>query len=252
MAKELMNTPIQLTAVGLGPGDPELVTVKGLRAIEAADVVFAPRSRDGEESRALRIARPWIDPGRQQVVPLTIPMQRTALHAPEVYHGIAAAIGARLGELAARHPQGVARGAYLLLGDPLLYGTFTTLWAELAAAYPQITVTIVPGITSFAAAAARVGLPLSAGDDRMAILPAPAEAGALRELCVQFETVVLLKVGGALPQLVAVLDELALLDDAVYAEHLGMPEERIVREVGSLRGYAAPYLSLLIVRRGGR
>lgn len=247
-----MSTCIQLTAVGLGPGDPELLTVKGLRTIEAADVIFAPRSRDGEASRALQIARTWIDPGRQQVVPLTIPMQRDPVLAAAAYHALAVAIGAQLSERAALSPQGVARGVYLLLGDPLLYGTFTTLWAELATACPLVTVAIVPGITSFAAAAARVGFPLSAGDERLAILPAPAEAGELRELCARFETVVLMKVGRALPQLVAVLDELALLAGAVYAERLGMPDERIVRDVGSLRAYEAPYLSLLIVRRGGR
>lgn len=239
---------MQLTAVGLGPGEPDLVTVKGLRAIEAADVIFAPRSRDSEESRALRIARLWIDESRQQVVPLTIPMQREASQ-PAIYRAIAATIGVLLSERAALSPQGAARGVYLLLGDPLLYGTFTTLWAELAAAYPLVDVAIVPGITSFAAAAAQVGLPLSAGDDRVAILPAPAAVDELRGLLCQFETLILMKVGRRLPQIVAILNELALLDGAVYVEHLGMPEERIVRDVGSLRDYQAPYLSLLIVRR---
>lgn len=238
-----------LVAVGLGPGDPELVTVKGRRAIEAADVIFAPRSRDDETSRALRIAQPWIDPARQQVVPLTIPMQRDPARAQTAYQQIAATIGARLSAQVAGRPAGAARGVYLLLGDPLLYGTFTTLSAALAARYPRIAVTIVPGITSFAAAAARVGLPLSLGDERVAIVPAPVDPGALRELLARFETVVLLKLGRALPQIIAVLDELALLGAAVYAEYLGMPEERIVRAVGSLRDYQAPYLSLLIVRR---
>lgn len=243
-----MSMILQLTAVGLGPGDPELVTVKGLRAIEAADVIFAPRSHDGEESRALRSARPWIDPERQQVVPLTIPMQRETSQSM-VYRAIAATIGARLVELATRHSQGVARGAYLLLGDPLLYGTFTMLRAELAIAYPLVTVVIVPGITSFAAAASRIGIPLSVGDERVAILPAPAEVGALRQLCAHFETVILMKLGRTLPQIIAILDELDLLTGAVYAEYLGMPEERIVRDVSSLRVYQPPYLSLLIVRR---
>ncbi len=237
----------QLVAVGLGPGDPELVTLKGRRAIEAADVIFAPRSRDDEASRALRIAQPWIDPARQQVVPLTIPMQRDPARTQTAYQLIAATIGARLSAHAAAHP--TARGVYLLLGDPLLYGTFTTLRAALVAHYPRIAVTIVPGITSFAAAAARVGLPLSLGDERVAIMPAPGDPGALRDLLARFETVVLLKLGRALPQIIAVLDELALLESAVYAEYLGMPEERIVRAVGSLRDYQAPYLSLLIVRR---
>ncbi len=68
-----MSTTLQLTTVGLGPGDPELVTIKGVRAIEAADLIFAPRSRPDEASRALRIAQPWIDPQRQQVDPADHP-----------------------------------------------------------------------------------------------------------------------------------------------------------------------------------
>ncbi|NWG21563.1 MAG: precorrin-2 C(20)-methyltransferase [Chloroflexi bacterium] len=239
----------QLVAVGLGPGDPELVTVKGRRAIERADVIFAPRSRDDETSRALHIAWPWIDPARQQIVVLTIPMQRDPVRAHAAYRLIAETIGARLSEQTEGRAAVAARGVYLLLGDPLLYGTFSALQAVLVARYPQIAVTIVPGVTSFAAAAARAGLPLSVGDERVAILPAPADPGVLRELLARFETVVLLKLGRALPQMIAVLDELALLEAAVYAEYLGMPEERIVRTVGSLRDYQAPYLSLLIVRR---
>lgn len=239
----------QLVAVGLGPGDPELVTVKGCRAIEAADVIFAPRSRDDQASRALRIAQPWIDPARQQIVPLTIPMQRDPARAQTAYELVAETIGVQLSALAAARPTGTARGVYLLLGDPLLYGSFTTLQTALAARYPRIAVTIVPGITSFAAAAARVGLPLSLGDERVAILPASGDPDMLRDLLARFETVVLLKLGHTLPQIIAVLDELALLEGAVYVEHLGMPEERIVRAVSSLRDYQAPYLSLLIVRR---
>jgi precorrin-2/cobalt-factor-2 C20-methyltransferase len=249
MAEQYMSTILQLTTVGLGPGDPELVTIKGVRAIEAADLIFAPRSRADEASRALRIAQPWIDPQRQQVIPLTIPMHRNPAQAAAAYRSIAEEIGVRLSKRAAQHPQGVAHGAYLLLGDPLLYGTFTTLRDELAARYPALAVTIIPGVTSFAAAAAQVGLPLSAGDDRIAILPAPAAADDLRALLAQFESVILMKVGRALPQIVAILDELHLFEHTIYAEHIGMPEERIVRDVASLRTYQAPYLSLLIVRR---
>jgi precorrin-2/cobalt-factor-2 C20-methyltransferase len=235
---------MRLTVVGLGPGDQELVTIKGQRAIEAADVIFAPRSRADEESRALQIAQPWIGP-QQQVVPLTLPMVRDAAQAADTYRNVAEQIGAHLTQ------QGEdACGVYLLLGDPLLYGTFTYIRGELAARYPTLTVEIVPGITSFAATAAHVGLPLSMHDERVAIVPASAQtdAAALRPLCASFATVVVMKVGRVLPQVVAALEELGLLEQAMYAEHVGMPQERIVREVGSLRDYQGPYLSLLIVR----
>lgn len=245
-----MSTTIRLTTVGLGPGDPELVTIKGMRAIEAADLIFAPRSRVDEDSRALRIARPWIDSTRQQVALVTLPMHRDPVHAAAAYRGVAEEIGARLTELAAR--QGTARGVYLLLGDPLLYGTFTSIQAELGARYPAVEVEFLPGVTSFAAVAARAGLPLSVGDDRVAIVPALDKTNAddLRELCARFETVILMKVGRALPRLITALEELDLIGGALYAEYIGMPEERVVPDVSTLRDYEAPYLSLLIVRRG--
>lgn len=238
---------MQLTVVGLGPGDPELVTVKGKRAIEAADVIFAPRSRADEESRARRIAQPWLDPQRQQVVLLTLPMVRDAARAVKTYRSTAEQIGATL----AQHGD-AARGVYLLLGDPLLYGTFTYIRGELATCFPALTVAFIPGITSFAATAAQVGVPLSMHDEQVAIVPANAhtDAAMLRPLVARFATVIIMKVGHVLPQVVAALDELGLLDCAVYAEHVGMPEERIVREVGSLRDCQGPYLSLLIVRQG--
>jgi precorrin-2/cobalt-factor-2 C20-methyltransferase len=92
-------------------------------------------------------------------------------------------------------------------------------------------------------------------DERVAIVPASdqTDTAALRHLCASFETVIMMKVGRVLPQVVAALDELGVLEQAIYAEHIGMPEERIVREVGSLREYQGPYLSLLLVRtRSGK
>jgi precorrin-2/cobalt-factor-2 C20-methyltransferase len=231
-----------LTAVGLGPGDPELVTIKGLRAIEAADVIFVPRSRDGDASLALRIARPWLDPARQQIVELALPMTRDPDLLAPAWRAAADRIAAQL--------ETATRGAYLLLGDPLLYGTFIYLWGELAERHPQIAVTIIPGVTSFAAAAARAGIPLGTTDDRVSIVPASYETGAgqLRRLLSDADTVILMKVGRVLPQVLAALAELELLDAAVYVERVGMPEELIVRDLRTLHGQQRPYLSLLIVR----
>lgn len=257
---------MRLTVVGLGPGDPELVTVKGVRAIEAADVVFVPRSRDDEESRALRIAQRWIDTARQQVIPLTLPMARrsTGMNPREAagadprepnafYRSTAERIGESMKAIAAQRAPDDVNASYLLLGDPLLYGTFTSIRAELAVQYPQIGVEILPGVTSFAAAAARAGVPLSVKDERVAIVPATYETDihTLGRLCADFETVILMKVGSVLPQVIAALDALGLLDGAVYAEYVGMPEERIVDDVRSLRDHTGPYLSLMIVRRRG-
>jgi precorrin-2/cobalt-factor-2 C20-methyltransferase len=234
----------RLTVVGLGPGDPELITVKGQRAIAAADLVFAPRSRDSAGSLALRIAQPWIDPERQEVVELALAMTRDPAQLVPAWERAAAQIGALL--------EGGRSGVYLLLGDPLLYGTFSYIQAVLARTHPQIEVAIVPGVTSFAAAAARTQTVLCAADERLAIVPAPAytDAAALSGVLEQCETLVLMKVGPVLPQIIEALDTLGLLAGAVYAQQVGLPEEKIVRELRELRGQTGPYFSLVIVKRG--
>ncbi len=235
-----------LTVIGLGPGDPELITLKGLRAIQAAEVVFVPRSRDGAQSMALRIAAPWLDPARQRVVELALLMVRDAAQVRPVWREAAATVAA--------HLDAGQRGVYLLLGDPLLYGTVTYLWRELAALAPHLQLRIIPGVTSFAAAAAAGALPLALADERLVVLPASHEDDLerLRRLLTEFETVVLLKAGPALPRIVAALEQTGLLDQALYAEYVGMPEELIARDLRGLDLHNRPYLSLVIVRRGDR
>lgn len=236
--------PSRLTVVGLGPGDPELITVKGQRALAAAELVFAPRGRDSAASLALQIARPWIDPARHELVELALSMTRDPALLLPAWQQAAATIAARL--------EGGRRGVYLLLGDPLLYGTWGYIQALLERDHPQIALEIVPGVTSFAAAAAAAQRVLCAADERLAVVPAPAYASAeaLRGLLEHAETLVLMKVGPVLPQIVQALDALGLLGQALYAEHVGLPQERIVRDLRALRGQTATYFSLVIVKRG--
>lgn len=233
----------RLTVVGLGPGDPELITVKGQRALAAAELVFAPRGRDSAASLALRIAQPWIDPARQQIVELALSMTRDPALLVPAWQQAAATIAA--------HLEGGQSGIYLLLGDPLLYGTWGYIQTVLERDHPQIAIEIVPGVTSFAAAAARAQSVLCAADERLAVVPAPAYASAeaLRGLLEHAETLVLMKVGPVLPQVIEALDALSLLGQALYAEHVGLPQERIVRDLRTLRGQTETYFSLVIVKR---
>ena len=241
---------MKLTAVGLGPGDPELITIKGLRAIEAAQLIFVPRSTSGEQSLALRIAKPWLTP-EQQVIELPLPMTRNADELVTAWQAAADQIGETFAAMQQQRSE-EATGVYLLLGDPLLYGTFIYIWHQLGERHDHIDIDIVPGITSFAATAAAVHYPLSTTSDRVAILPASYEtdAAALRQLFTTYETVIFLKVGPVLPQILAALDEVGLLEAAVYAERVGMPEEEIVQgaAIRALHNQRRPYLSLLLVR----
>ncbi|MDQ7029541.1 MAG: precorrin-2 C(20)-methyltransferase [Ardenticatenia bacterium] len=243
-----MSEALHLTAVGVGPGDPEWITVKGQRVLAEADVIFAPCSETADESVALRIARPWLRPGRR-VELLPLPMTRDRTRLEPAWRATAAKVAAVLQEIAAQ--RGAAHGAYIVLGDPLFYGTFAHIWQVLAARHPAVQVDVVPGVPAFVAAAARAGLPLATTSQRVAIVPATYEADdqELAGLITAFDTVVLLKVGRVLGRVRSVLARLGVVDRALYAAHVGLPEERVVHGLAAIQAEEAPYLSLLIVRR---
>ncbi len=252
MTEPTDRSPWQLTGVGLGPGDPELVTWKGVQAIRQAQLVFVPRSQGGERSLALRIAEPWLERERQRIVELPLPMTRDPARLVPAWQAATDRIVQAFQELGQEIGPEPIQGVYLLLGDPLLYGTFTPIWQELGRRRPAIQVTVIPGVTSFAAAAATAHWPLATTSDRVAILPASYEtdAATLGRLLQDFDTVILMKAGPVLPRLLAALEELGLLDRAFYAERVGMPEERLVLDLRSLPPEPMPYLSLLVVGKG--
>jgi precorrin-2/cobalt-factor-2 C20-methyltransferase len=249
--------PGKLYGVGLGPGDPELATLKAVRVIRQADVIAAPVARPDGESYALELAAPYLRPG-QPLERLLFPMARDLADRRAHRRAAAAAVLAHL--TAGRTV------AFLTEGDPTIHSTFLYVLAEM----PEgIAVEIVPGVSAITAAAAQAGVPLVNGGQRLAVLPAPltpqnwggrgAERGAereegdmadLRTILQTFDTVVLLKVHRQLDRLLPLLDELGLTGCALGVERATHPAGRVVRDVRSLVGARdLPYLSLLIVRR---
>ena len=231
-----------LSAIGLGPGDPELLTLKGLRLLREAQVVFAPLRAAGASSYALELAWPHLDLAHQQVVTLLYPLARGAAPDPEQWRFNARQIAGRLVD--------GAPGAFLTEGDPLLYSTFIPTLLALRDEFPALPVRIVPGVSSITAAAALAQAPLARLDERLAILPATAGAAALTTALRDFETVVLLKVSACFEQVLDLLESLGRLDQALLVERVGTPRERQVRDLRALRGQPPDYFSLVIVRGG--
>jgi precorrin-2/cobalt-factor-2 C20-methyltransferase len=227
-----------LVGVGVGPGDPELLTLKAVRAIQAADVIFAPVRRAGERSMALEIAAAHIDTARHEVV--TVPFPR-----PEVGESWATS-AQRMVKVLHRD----RHGAFLTEGDPLLFGSFGDLVRGLREIGADVVIHAVPGISSVTASAAAALLPLTDHEDKLAIIPATAGLAAVEDALGQFECVVLLKVGRLLGEILALLDRLARLEQAVYVRRCGWANQEIVADVRRL--VEAPpldYFALLIVRR---
>jgi precorrin-2/cobalt-factor-2 C20-methyltransferase len=225
--------------VGVGPGDPELMTRKAERVLAAVDWVFLPAGARGGGSFVRRIVEPLGLPDEKfRPVPLCMARDRTA--DGHAYRRAAEEIVAEL-----------RRGksaAWITEGDPLFYSTFLHLHAELSR-HPGVRIEIVPGVTSTSAAAARAGLPVARLGERVAVVPAAYGLERLPALLDEFATVFLLKVHSALDELLAALAAVPAPARAVYLEHVGTPAERVVTDLESLRGQELPYFSLVIVRK---
>ncbi len=223
--------------VGIGPGDPELLTLKALRIIQAADVIAYP-APDRGDSLVRRIAASHL-PGGQREIVIRIPMLADRYPIMEIYDRAAADIAAEA--------EAGAKVAILCEGDPFFYGSFMYLYARLAERWP---VQVVPGVNSLAACAAELGMPLAARNDVISVIPATLGEAELARRIAAAEVVVLIKVGRHLAKVKRVLRAADLLERARYIERATMAEQRIA-DLADLEDDAAPYFSMIIVRRDG-
>jgi precorrin-2/cobalt-factor-2 C20-methyltransferase len=238
-----MSEPATFYGVGVGPGDPELLTLKAVRILRQVRWIFCPAESTGTTSFAARIVASLDLPADKfRKVSLCMSRQRGTVRA--VYRNAAEEIVAEL-----RQGRGVA---WITEGDPLFYSTFAHLHEALRRCHPEVRTEIVPGVTSMQAAAARAGFALALLDESLTVLPAAYGLEKLAGLLEQGATVVLLKVHVVFEQL---LEQLARMPEpvhAVYLEKVGTPEERVVHDLPSLRGQKLPYFSLVILRRKPR
>lgn len=228
--------------VGVGPGDPELITRKAESILRAVDWIFLPSGRRSGNSFVRRIVEPLGLP-EGKFRPVFLCMSRDRADDSNAYLRAASEIIEEL-----RRGKSVA---WITEGDPLFYSTFVHV-NEALARYPEVRVEIVPGVTSASAAAARVGLPVARLDERVAVIPAAYGIRRLPALLDEFATVFLLKVHGVFDELLTVLASVRRPVRAAYLEQVGTPAERVVGDLESLRGQELPYFSLVILRREGQ
>ena len=245
----------RLIGVGVGPGDPELVTVKGVRVLRAADVVVVPvmaasDGRDGgERGRAEATVLHYVP--EEKVVRVVFALNERSDRARREAAWNAA--GEQVAGLLRRH----TAVAFATLGDPHVYSTFTYLAQTLRDLVPGIVVETVPGITAMQDLAARSGAVLTEGAEPLTLVPVTAGAGVLRDALDGPGTVVAYKFGRQAREVAEALRETGRIEDAVWGSALGLPEESI-RPAAGLDGGPLPYLSTLIAparrdgTRGGR
>jgi precorrin-2/cobalt-factor-2 C20-methyltransferase len=221
-----------LYGVGVGPGAPDLLTVRAIDVLRRADVLALPRSTDFGESVAWSIVKSHLDGlPNQERIQLTFPMSKDPAKNRPCWDVAFAKIGERL--------EAGKSVAFVTEGDPSLFSTFVYLQREAPKRWPGIKVEVVPGITSVTAVPAVSGVPLADGQERIAILPATYGIDDLRDVLAKFDTVVLMKLGGEMPKVIAALEERDLLHRAVYVSRATMGAQRIerdLRKVGDERG----------------
>jgi precorrin-2/cobalt-factor-2 C20-methyltransferase len=223
----------RLFGIGVGPGDPELITLKALRCLSEAPVLAYVAS-NGRPSIARRIAAPHVPPGKREIN-LALPMSPQPELAQAAYDEGASRISA---ELEQGHDVAV-----LCEGDPLFYGSFAQLFARLG---EQYRTDIVPGVISITAAAAAARLPLVWRTRTLMAVPAtlPKEALVLRLQAA--DAIAVLKVGRHLSKLRAVLTELGMLDRAIYVERASTDRERVMPLI-DYEGEETPYFALVLL-----
>ena len=225
----------RLYGVGLGPGDPELMTLKAARLIGSATVVAYP-ALAGAASFARSIAAEMISPGAREIV-IDVPMTVAREPAQAAYDLAAEAIAEAL--------EAGEDVVCLCEGDPFFYGSFMYLFARLSS---RFEVEVVPGVTSITACAARAGMPLAARNERLTVLPGPLPVDELRARIEGAESVAILKVGRHLQKIRAVIDALGLTERAVYVERASLPDE-VVCPLGEAPDLA-PYFSMILLTKG--
>ncbi|WP_243372760.1 precorrin-2 C(20)-methyltransferase [Geotalea sp. SG265] len=235
--------PGKIYAVGVGPGDPELLTRKAERILRSVPVICTPTGTADASSYALSIVEEFIDRSRQEVLVQVFPMKKDQQGLNGFWEKAAAEVAER-----------VADGrdvAFITIGDPFLYSTFLYLYRIFRERYPAIAIEVIPGISSINAASIAAGLPLGMSADRIAILPTTYEDEELRRTFENFDTIVLMKVSRVFDRIYGVLQELGLEKKAVFIRRVGSAEEEVVTGIASLLGQKLDYLSLLIVRKNG-
>lgn len=232
----------RLHGVGVGPGAPDLLTLRATAVLRRAAVVATPRRSDADASLAGRIAAEAVPPRPgQEWLPLTFPMTRDGATRRAARETAARAVADRL-----------RRGlevAFVTEGDPLLYSSFLDLLAAAPRHFPGVPIEVVPGITSVTAVAAAAGVPLADGSDRLAILPAAEALPELARLAQEFDALVLMKAGSVLPALATALEAAGLLARAVLVADASTPRERVVRDLSALDATPAGYFSTVLVLR---
>ena len=228
----------KLYAIGTGPGSSDLITVRAARLLGTLDVLYAPAGRRGGDSLALSIVREYLGP-QVEVRERHFPMSTHGDEKEQVWDSVAEEMAS---DVAAGRQVG-----FVTLGDAMLFSTWVFLLERLQGRVPM---EVIPGVTSFAAIAARAVFPLAMEQQSMAVVSCTSPEQELEHALRQHDCVVMMKVYGRFPMIRNLLSRLGLLDNALMMSEASLPNEQCFRQLSALGDdVALPYFSTILVNK---
>ena len=237
----------KLIGIGVGPGDPDLLTVKAVKAIQYADVIMCPASAEDRPSIALSVISSLIDKSKnQEIVKLIFPMTKDK--------DILEAHWKTNAKIMAEKVLSGKNVVYLTVGDPYLYSTWIYMHRDISANYPDIKISVIPGIVSMFTFASKVGISIAEGAEKVAIIPSCYDLSSVKEIAKHSEVLVFLKDGRYFDKVIELLKESGFPENSIFAigQDLGTDHE-IIRKMtlgevndGTL---TTKYFSILVVKR---
>lgn len=229
-----------LYGLGVGPGDPELITLKAARVLNRADVVFAAASTKNSYSLALSIARPHI-PDTTPVHMLAFPMTRDEATRQEAWRRNALTIIADV--------RNGKQAAFITLGDAMTYSTFGYVLAWFRQLAPDLPVVSIPGITSYQAAAACLNKPLVAGEESLLVVSGAEGGNRLREMAAKPDCVVFLKAYRNVADIADAVEEAGGYDPPTAVAHCGLEQQEVINDIRQLSDRRPNYWTLILAEK---
>jgi precorrin-2/cobalt-factor-2 C20-methyltransferase len=231
-----------LYGIGVGPGDPELITLKALKVLHRVPHIFAASSTKNDYSLALSIVRCHLNGAGIEHLPF--PMSKDSQVLASAWEGNARRVLQVL--------DAGSDAAFVTLGDPLTYSTFGYLLKTLKRLRPQMHIVTIPGITSYNAAAALTQIPITEGEESFYLVSGAMGGDKLREVIDKSENIVMLKTYRHFDEIYRVLEEMDLLDRTTCISRCGLDGETVVENLRDLKGRKLPYLSMVIIKKKGK
>lgn len=233
-----------LYVIGVGPGDPELLTLKALKILKDIPVIYVPKGREAGSSTALSIVSKVVSVADKEIVEAYFPMKKrmedTTPELTSKWEEITLDILGRLNR--------GTDAAFITLGDPSIYSTFFYLYDRIMEKEPGLKIVIIPGVSSVNASAASARISLGLADKKIAIFPA-TYGDDIKKTLQEFETIVLMKVHTVFDKLLKDLHEMDIVNKAIYISKAGMDDETILHDIRKVRKEDLTYFSMVIIRR---